>query len=84
MSDPVSAFLLCLCCEALSVVERGTHEICDVCGWEDDPVQAADHEYGGEANALSLSKAKARWLSCKLQRYANEKLGVRAAPRNGR
>ncbi len=33
----------------------GTYEICDVCGWEDDPVQLAHPLMGGGANKFSLA-----------------------------
>jgi len=68
MSDPIPFLLPCLCCGALTIGERDTYEICLVCRWEDDPVQAEDHEYGGGANELSLSEARAQWLAGKLRR----------------
>lgn len=39
----------------------GEYEICDVCGWEDDPVQSADPDYVGGANKLSLKEARKEW-----------------------
>jgi hypothetical protein len=35
----------------------GTHEICPVCNWEDDPVQAANPVLDGGANRVSLEEA---------------------------
>ena len=37
---------------------RGEYEICDECGWEDDPVQSSDDDYAGGANRLSLNQAR--------------------------
>ena len=40
------------------------YEICDVCGWEDDFVQADDPDYVGGANGdISLNQAREQWLS---------------------
>jgi hypothetical protein len=36
----------------------GTYEICSVCGWEDDPVQANEPDYKGGANSVSLNEAR--------------------------
>ncbi len=36
----------------------GTYLICDVCEWEDDPVQFDDIEYQGGANRVSLRQAR--------------------------
>lgn len=51
----------CPCCGSRTIGEPGTHEVCDVCGWEDDPVQSADPDYAGGANTESLNAARARW-----------------------
>jgi len=51
---------VCPCCEflTLSEKERGSFEICDVCGWEDDNVQYEDSSYSGGANKVCLNEAK--------------------------
>jgi Cysteine-rich CPCC len=36
----------------------GTYDICNECGWEDDPVQFNDPEYRGGANSESLREAR--------------------------
>lgn len=36
----------------------GTWLICEVCGWEDDPVQFADVDYESGANLVSLRQAR--------------------------
>lgn len=46
------------CCEGL-VEEGHEFDICEVCGWEDAPVQFEDPDYRGGANHLSLNEARA-------------------------
>ena len=53
--------LPCLCCGSHTIGERGVFEVCPVCGWEDDPVQAGDPDFAGGANKQSLNQAKAAW-----------------------
>ena len=50
----------CLCCgyRTLDEEPRGTYEICPVCFWEDDPLQADDPDYDGGANRISLNDAR--------------------------
>jgi Cysteine-rich CPCC len=48
----------CPCCDSLSFSEAGGYEICDICGWEDDPVQEANPMMAGGANKLSLELAR--------------------------
>jgi hypothetical protein len=35
-----------------------SYDICDVCGWENDPVQAADPDYPSGANPISLREGQ--------------------------
>jgi hypothetical protein len=42
----------------LSDEPPGTFEICPVCNWEDDNVQAADPKLRGGANEMSLEQAR--------------------------
>lgn len=51
----------CPCCGSKTLSEAGAYEICDVCDWEDDPVQSADPDYAGGANKLSLNEARKAW-----------------------
>ncbi len=44
----------------------GTFDICGLCGWEDDPVQFADHDYRGGANRDSLNECRAAFLDRRL------------------
>ncbi len=39
----------------------GTFDYCDVCGWSDDDVQAADPDFPGGANKMSLNQARANF-----------------------
>lgn len=59
--SPVDQLFPCPVCGSHTIGDPGTYEICDVCGWEDDPVQSADAGYAGGANVESLNDAKARW-----------------------
>ena len=38
-----------------------SHEICPVCGWEEDRVQREDPDFAGGANKLSLNEARMVW-----------------------
>ena len=46
----------CQCCGSLTRLraKHGTWDICPVCRWQDDPLQAADADYAGGANRLCL------------------------------
>ncbi len=50
----------CPCCGYLtrSELDFGTFEICSVCWWEDDNVQAEDPDFEGGANDISLNQAR--------------------------
>ena len=39
------------------------HDICPVCGWEEDMVQQEDPDFAGGANKMSLNEAKRKWQS---------------------
>jgi ribosomal protein L37AE/L43A len=51
----------CPVCGQHTLSERGTYEICAVCGWEDDPAQAKDPDLAGGANRESLNQARTNW-----------------------
>jgi hypothetical protein len=53
----------CPCCRWRTLTEQppGTYEICEICGWEDDPVQFQDPSYRGGANEPSLVEARANF-----------------------
>ena len=50
----------CPCCGNKTLDEKptGTYDICDICWWEDDPVQFRDHNFSGGANVVSLNQAR--------------------------
>ena len=50
----------CPCCGNLTLPGEppGTFLLCEVCWWEDDPVQFATPDYEGGANAPSLNQAR--------------------------
>lgn len=33
-------------------------DVCEVCGWENDPLQYDDPDYAGGANCISLNEAR--------------------------
>jgi hypothetical protein len=51
----------CPVCGQDEFSQQGSYEICDVCGWEDDPVQLANPNYQGGANRESLNQARVEW-----------------------
>ena len=60
MKSPEVEMYQCPCCGYLTLSEEspGTFEICPICYWEDDNVQAADPNYEGGANQVSLNQAR--------------------------
>jgi hypothetical protein len=57
----MSALVDCPCCKQRTLTERGHYDICGICGWEDDPLQADDPDYTGGANGPSLNEARLRF-----------------------
>lgn len=53
----------CSCCGFLTLLEdrQDSHEICEVCFWEDDVLQFKYPDYKGGANVVSLNVAKANF-----------------------
>ncbi len=51
----------CPCCGSLVITTLGEYELCDVCDWEDDPIQSAEPDYAGGANQISLNQARKEW-----------------------
>jgi hypothetical protein len=51
---------ICDCCGYVTISDpyRGSHEICDVCGWQDDDLQFDDPNMLGGANSISLNEAR--------------------------
>lgn len=48
----------CPSCGSSTLGDRGVYEICEVCGWEDDPSQEASPDLSGGANKKSLNAAR--------------------------
>jgi hypothetical protein len=55
----------CPCCGYLTLSELNHYEICDICDWEDDPIQSQDPNYMGGANVMSLIEAQAAFTHVK-------------------
>jgi hypothetical protein len=52
----------CKCCNlGLIDGEKDSHDICYVCGWEDDEVQNDDPDFAGGANTLSLNEYRRKF-----------------------
>ena len=58
--EVLTSFRTCPCCGYMTFGDPcvGSYEICEVCFWEDDPVQHDDPNYEGGANSPSLAQAK--------------------------
>jgi hypothetical protein len=61
MPSRQDALLHCPCCDQQTITKIGCYEICDLCGWEDDPVQSAIPDYPDGANANSLLYERNAW-----------------------
>jgi len=48
----------CPCCGELTIDDPGHYDTCDICTWEDDPIQSDDADFKGGANEMSLNEAK--------------------------
>ena len=52
----------CPCCGYRTLGDSpGSYEICQVCFWEDDPVQLLNPAYAGGANTLSLMESRTNY-----------------------
>lgn len=54
----------CPCCGFYTFEHRpnGSYDLCDVCYWEDDPIQLDDPDFDGGANRVSLRTARENFL----------------------
>ena len=54
----------CPCCGYYTLQEKppGTYEICDICYWEDDPIQFEDPFLDEGANEVSLMEAQLNFI----------------------
>ena len=48
----------CPCCGKSGLREERSWDVCDFCGWEDDPLQRDEPDFEGGANEKSLNQAK--------------------------
>lgn len=55
----------CPVCGKFTLDREEAFEICDVCGWEDDPYQRRNPDEDCCANQISLNQAKQTYLNCK-------------------
>ncbi len=55
----VTEKFVCPCCGYKTFAEQLNrhYNICEVCFWEDDPIQFGDPNYEGGANRVSLSRS---------------------------
>ena len=51
----------CPVCGEYEFDSDGSFEICEVCGWQDDPVQMENPDESMCANQMSLNEAKAAY-----------------------
>lgn len=66
--------MICPCCEFFTLHSKGEFEICEVCFWEDDPVQRMNPDYFGGANKVSLNQGKKNFIifnACEEQHVNN-------------
>lgn len=64
---------MCPVCGKFEFDSHGSFDICDVCGWEDDPIQEEDDEAGG-ANWESLRGYRALYKAGKHNATDEEKM----------
>ncbi len=50
----------CPCCGQFEFEEVNGYEVCEVCGWEDDPYQFENPDKTG-ANHISLNEYRKKW-----------------------
>ena len=61
IDDMENSRLICPCCGKYQFEEEDFYEYCEVCGWQDDPVQRDDPDYEGGANKHSLNYMRKDW-----------------------
>ena len=53
----------CPVCGKSEFPYRGSFDICEECGWEDDPIQSDEPDFWGGANELCLNDYRAKYES---------------------
>lgn len=66
----------CPCCGYKTFAEQpsGHYDICEVCFWEDDPIQFDDPNYEGGANRVSLRQGQKNFIefgACEIEMVKN-------------
>ena len=51
----------CPCCGNKTLEDHGEFDICNICLWEDDPLQREDPNDAMGANKISLNQARMLW-----------------------
>lgn len=61
----------CPCCGYYTFDNEldGSYDICEVCFWEDDPIQLEDPRYEGGANGVSLIQARENYKKLGASRH---------------
>ena len=62
MSKFMDPDYLCPVCKKHHFEYLGDDEMCPVCGWWNDTVQALDHDYEGGENDMSVNQYREAWL----------------------
>jgi uncharacterized Zn finger protein (UPF0148 family) len=52
---------ICPVCGKHTFEQSGNYEICPICEWENDPLQAKHPDYDGGANELCLNQFRAEY-----------------------
>ena len=55
----------CPCCNEKAFEDAGGFDICEFCGWQDDPLQREDPDDNMGANVMSLNEARVVWATNK-------------------
>jgi hypothetical protein len=51
----------CPVCEKYFFPNADEYDMCQICGWFDDPIQYRDHDYSGGCNDLSVNEYRDKW-----------------------
>ncbi|WFD09784.1 CPCC family cysteine-rich protein [Tepidibacter hydrothermalis] len=52
----------CPCCGYKTLEDNSIYDICEICYWEDDPIQFINPDYIGGANTTSLRQAQKNFI----------------------
>ena len=66
----------CPCCNNKAFEDVGGFDVCEYCGWQDDPLQRIDPNDDMGANALCLSDYRIKWLQRKTPASDRVKVAV--------